>query len=295
MGLCGVLLLDKPAGMTSFEVVKQVRRRLGVKKAGHTGTLDPLATGVLPLCLGEATRIAGLLLAEDKDYQAGVLLGVETDTLDMDGVVMRRSEPEGLDRAVVENALSGLRGPQQQVPPVYSAIRVGGKRAHALARAGEEPELAPRSVEVHQLELLSMDLPRLVLHISCSKGTYVRALVAELGRRLGCGAAVETLRRTRSGPFSLDQSLPLDRLEESLRDGTLPLLSMDEALSHLLAVEVDAEAARRLRMGQPQAAGPLTPGQLVRIREAGLLFAIGVERGGQLWPRRVLLPGAASC
>ena len=284
--LHGVLVVDKPGGMTSFDVVKRVRRWLKVKKVGHTGTLDPMATGVLPLCLGEATKIAGLLQADDKAYLAGVLLGVQTDTLDMDGQVLAEGDASNVSRAQVGVVLETLRGDQQQVPPVFSAIHTNGQRAYELARKGQQVDLPPRAVQIHTLELCSWSPPRLELQVDCSKGTYVRSLVRDLGLALGCGAALESLRRQRSGAFDLEQAVPLDQVRTRLADQTLPLVSMDHALAHLPLVEIDQAQARRLRQGQPLDV-QMPPGELLRVRHDGQLVAPGQPRADRLWPRRV--------
>ncbi len=284
--LQGVLVIDKPIGPTSFDVVQVVRRALGVKKAGHTGTLDPLATGVLPICVGEATKIAGLLTAEDKEYLARARLGQETDSLDTDGRVVAQADPRGVTREAVEVALAGLTGVQQQVPPAFSAIRQGGERAYERARRGEEVELAPREVTVHRLALTAWEPPELAFEVTCSKGTFVRSIVRDLGRQLGCGAVLTALRRTRSGAFDLGRAVPLDALAERARAGQLPLLGLDQALAHLAAVELDADAVRRVRQGQP-VDGAAPAGQVLRLRAGGSLVALGELREGRVWPTRV--------
>ncbi|MCC6749613.1 MAG: tRNA pseudouridine(55) synthase TruB [Deltaproteobacteria bacterium] len=274
--------------MTSFEVVAAVRRALGAPKAGHTGTLDPLATGVLPVCVGEATKIAGLLLGEEKEYRATGLLGVRTNTLDTDGEVVERGDPTGVTEEQLVALLPRWVGTLLQAPPAFSAVRVDGERAHARARRGEEVSPAARPVQVLRLELRRFELPRFEVELACSKGTYVRVLVDELGRALGCGASVAELRRVRSGGFDLSRAVPLEGLAERHRRGELPWVSMDEALSALPAVEVTPEAADKLRHGQPVAAEP-QPG-LVRVRLGGELVALGVFRGEGLWPQRVFRP-----
>ena len=285
----GLLVIDKPEGITSFGVVKKVRFALGIKKAGHTGTLDPLATGVLPVCLGEATKIAGLLLAEDKAYEAEALLGRQTDTLDITGQVTARGDPSGVTLQAVEAALARLTGEQEQVPPAYSAVKVEGRRAHQLAREGKAPELKARRITVHELELLAFEPPRVRFRVACSKGTYVRTLIQDLGDLLGCGACMSALRRTASGAFTLDQAVPLERLAERLQSGDLPLIPLDRALAHLPAVDTDEEGADHVRHGQPLPDSEGTPeeGTLSRIRLAGEVIALGETRDGTVWPKRV--------
>src|SRR5690349_10543774 len=187
--LHGVVVVDKPVGLSSAQVVAEVRRLARVKRAGHTGTLDPLATGVLPVCVGVATRIAGWLLADDKAYEAELELGVTTDTLDATGEVVSRDAERAAEvtAEAFEQALAALRGPSLQVPPMYSAIRQGRRRLHEMARAGEVVDRAPRPIVVHRLDLLGFAPPRARIAIACTKGTYVRSLVDDLGRALGCG------------------------------------------------------------------------------------------------------------
>ncbi|HSN28064.1 MAG TPA: tRNA pseudouridine(55) synthase TruB, partial [Kofleriaceae bacterium] len=182
----GVLVLDKPAGMSSAVAVDQVKKRLGAARAGHGGTLDPIATGVLPICLDEATKLAQFLLADDKAYEAELLLGVETDTLDRTGTITKTATPD-VSRERFEAALVARTGEQDQVPPMYSAIKQGGKRLYHLARAGEEVEREPRRIRIAELFLLAWEPPRARIAISCSKGTYIRSLIADLGTDVGCG------------------------------------------------------------------------------------------------------------
>ena len=275
-------------------MVKAVRRSLGIKKVGHTGTLDPMATGVLPLCLGEATKIAGLLLAEDKEYLGTALLGVKTDTLDVTGEILQERDPGPITLAQVERALGELRRTELQSPPSYSAIRVGGERAYKRARRGEVVAIPPRPITIHELVLIRWDPPRVKFRLACSKGTYVRSLVEELGIQLGCGAALSALRRTRSGSFDLSQSVTLSALEQALPE-QLPLISMDQALSHLPLRELDPEGAQGFFQGQSaRAPGDPTPG-LIRVHHGGALVALGEYREQQLWPKRVFARNSPAC
>jgi tRNA pseudouridine55 synthase len=207
----GVLVLDKPAPMSSAHAVEHVRRALGVDRAGHGGTLDPIATGVLVVCLGAATKLAQFLLADDKAYEAEGLLGVETDTLDRTGQVVRE-RPAEVSQAALAAAIEALRGATTQIPPMYSAIKQGGVRLYDRARAGEHVERAPRPIRIDQLELLAFEPPRFRVAVACSKGTYIRSLVADLGAAVGAGAHLTALRRTRSGRFTLDGAVTLDRV-----------------------------------------------------------------------------------
>ena len=249
----GVLVVDKPRGGTSFDVVRQVRRAARLRKVGHGGTLDPLATGVLPICLGEATKLAQFLLDADKEYEVTLCLGVETDTYDADGAVTARQPPANIDEVAVRAALPRFVGAIAQKPPVYSALKRAGRPLYEYARAGETVELAERAVTVHHLELLSFAGPEAVtLRVRCSKGTYVRSLVFDLGRALGPGAHVTALRRTRSGPFSLEDAQSLPDTLRALEQGNpgLKLVSLSQALSHLPRRCAGETAARDLTHGK---------------------------------------------
>jgi tRNA pseudouridine55 synthase len=282
--LDGVLVVDKPAGMTSAHVVARVKRGLGARRVGHTGTLDPMATGVLPLCLGEATKIAGYLLAEDKAYEAELLLGVETDTLDAEGAVTAR-DPEGaaaVTEAAVREALSGFVGPGVQVPPMYSALKQQGKRLHELARAGESVERQPRPIVIHELTVRELALPRVRFFVHCGKGTYVRSLVADVGRAVGCGAHLTALRRTRSGAFGLDRALSLAELDQLGPEAARrALIAPAEALAHVPALTVPAERERDVATGKllpwtalGLAGPPLADGPLRLVDAGGRLLAL---------------------
>jgi tRNA pseudouridine55 synthase len=210
----GILVLDKPAGMTSATAVDHVRHALGISRAGHGGTLDPIATGVLPICLGAGTKLAQFLLAEDKAYLAEGVLGIETDTLDRTGRVVAE-RPVTVSREALAEALAARVGEQTQIPPMYSAIKQGGVRLYDRARAGEEVERAPRPIRIDRLELLAFEPPRFRIAIACSKGTYVRSLIADLGTAVAAGAHLAELRRIRSGRFGIEQAVTLDRLGEA--------------------------------------------------------------------------------
>ena len=222
----GVLVLDKPPNMSSAAAVEHVKRALGAARAGHGGTLDPIATGVLAICLGEATKLAPYLLADDKAYEADALLGTATDTLDRTGVVTATRPYDHVTRDMIDRAIAGRRGEQQQVPPMYSAIKRGGIPLYKHARRGVEIEREPRPIRVDRLDLVELALPRLRLAIACSKGTYVRSLVADLGDDLGCGAHLAELRRTRSGRFAIEDAQRLDALDPSRLVGLSDVLAM---------------------------------------------------------------------
>ncbi|WP_141593248.1 tRNA pseudouridine(55) synthase TruB [Myxococcus sp. AB056] len=287
----GVLVIDKPTGPTSFDVVRQVRSLLRLKKVGHTGTLDPLATGVLPLCLGEATKVAGFITEGDKAYDATVRLGSETDTLDAEGQVTAQAPVPALTPALIESALARFRGTFDQVPPMYSAVKVGGKRLYELARAGEEVERAARQVTVYELVLRDFSAERLQLSVRCSKGFFVRTLAQDVGRALGCGAHLEALRRTASGPFTLAQALPLADVPELLKEGALAsrLMTMSHALVELPEVRVGAVDAKRVSHGVPV---EVPAGKVGRVRVMGpddALLAVAEVAGGRLRYLRVLV------
>jgi tRNA pseudouridine55 synthase len=250
-----LLIIDKPIGPTSFDVVKGVRALLGKQrreKVGHGGTLDPFASGVLPICIGEGTKVLPFLLEADKAYEAVVRFGVETDTLDLTGQTVAEYPLGNLSAGIVEDALAGFRGPIAQVPPMYSALKRDGRPLYSYARAGQTVERAARLVTIYALEMVAFEAPdRARLQVRCSKGTYIRSLAADLGTRLGVGAHLVELRRTASGPFRLDQSITLDGLAARIADGRpLPMLSLLEALAHLPMVNVDEVQALVLERGQ---------------------------------------------
>lgn len=285
----GVLVVDKPRGPTSFDVVQLVRRALKVKKAGHTGTLDPMATGVMAVCLGDATRIVQVLTDGDKAYDATVKLGVTTDTLDAEGAVQRTRAVPALTREALEVALARFRGPQLQTPPMYSAIRKDGKRLYELARAGEEVEREARPVTVYALTLNDFSSDELKLSVRCSKGFFVRTLAADLGEALGCGAHLTALRRTQSGPFSLARAVPLaDLLEQGAAAVAGKLATLDESLAFLPEVKTSAAEAERVKHGGVvEVARP--DEAMVRVTgPGGEVLALAEVRRGRLIYKRVL-------
>lgn len=291
----GVLVVDKPAGPTSFDVVRRVRSLLRIKKVGHTGTLDPMATGVLPLCLGEDTRIAGYITEGDKSYDAVLRLGQTTDTLDAEGTVLQTRPVPPLSEALLEEVFARFRGPQLQTPPMYSAVKIDGKRLYELAREGKEVERAARPVTVHALLLRDFSADAITLSVKSSKGFFVRTLAAELGEALGCGAHLTALRRTHSGPFHLGQALPLATLEELVASGpegleTLGsrLVGANEALTELPAVTVGASEAVRVTHGVPVEVGSLPEGRLRVLDPDGRLLAVAEANGSRLRYLRVL-------
>lgn len=285
----GVLVVDKPKGPTSFDVVQMVRRALKVKKAGHTGTLDPMATGVLPVCLGDATRIVQVLTDGDKGYDATVKLGVTTDTLDAEGKTLLTRVVPTLTRDALEAVFAKFRGPQLQTPPMYSAIRKDGKRLYELARAGEEVEREARSVTVHALTLNDFSSDELKLSVGCSKGFFVRTLAADLGEALGCGAHLTALRRTQSGPFSIARAVPLAEIvEQGAAAVAGKLATLDESLAFLPEVKTtEAEASRVKHGGVVEVARP--DEAMVRVTApTGEVLALAEVRRGRLVYKRVL-------
>ena len=287
----GILLIDKPPGMTSHDVVRRVRRLLRTRRVGHTGTLDPLATGVLPIAVGEATRIVQFLMEGDKTYRAILKLGETTTTQDAEGEVLERRPVEGITAETVIAAARSFEGVIRQLPPMYSALKKDGVPLYRLARQGIEVERESRAVRIDRLQILDVDLPLITLEVDCSKGTYVRTLCHDLGLVLCTGAHLLALRRTRSGSFTEADCVTLEQLET---DGTAtpPLLSVDEALRGMPALEVDAEATRRLADGIPPAlaslsAAPGCPeGETVRLMHAGTLLAIARFAPGRLNEKR---------
>lgn len=246
----GVLLVDKVEGITSTAVVRVVKKSLGGEKIGHLGTLDPFASGLLPLCIGEATKIAQFLLLERKQYTGTIRLGVETDTLDATGKVLREAPLPAYGPEVLRELECRFRGTYWQTPPMYSAIKRQGVPLYKLARRGIHVERVPRPVVIEALTLTAVADDTLQFFLSCSKGTYVRSLAADIGAALGCGAHLVTLRRTAVGPFTVADAVPFSLLDEYLQRGTLPLLSVAQALSHYRAFSLSREAVARIRQGQ---------------------------------------------
>ncbi|HEY3306851.1 MAG TPA: tRNA pseudouridine(55) synthase TruB [Desulfuromonadaceae bacterium] len=234
----GFIIIDKPAGITSHDVVSRVRRILGTKKVGHTGTLDPFATGVLPVAVNEGTKAIPYLDEGRKCYQALMRLGVTTDTLDMTGKVLSETDSSLVDEQLLRSLLLGFTGPISQVPPMFSAIKLGGQPLYKLARQGQEIEREPRQVEIYELELISYRLPFVEIRVVCSRGTYIRSLADDIGSALGCGAALQELRRTASGPFAIEAAVSLETLEESVHKSALDelFISPYQALNHLLDI-----------------------------------------------------------
>ncbi|WP_295462762.1 tRNA pseudouridine(55) synthase TruB [uncultured Pseudomonas sp.] len=290
----GVLVLDKPRGFSSNAALQKVRWLLNAEKAGHTGSLDPLATGVLPLCFGEATKFSQYLLDADKGYHTVAQLGVTTTTGDAEGEVLER-RAVAIDEAAILAALPAFRGEIEQIPPMYSALKRDGQPLYKLARAGEVVEREPRSVTIARLELLALREDRATLEVACSKGTYVRTLVEDLGARLGCGAHVAELRRTQAGPFGLTQAISLDELEAAHAEGGSEaldrfLLPVDSGLEHWPLVQLTQHSAYYWLHGQPVRAANAPKFGLMRVQDdQGRFIGIGeIDDEGQVAPRRLI-------
>jgi tRNA pseudouridine55 synthase len=249
--LDGILNIDKPKGKTSFSVVALVRRLSGERRVGHAGTLDPAATGVLPVFLGRGTRLIEFLVDDTKTYVAQIELGVATDTYDGEGRVTRRGDPSGISLEKLEEALAAFRGPIRQTPPMYSALKHHGQPLYALARAGLEVERKSRPAQIHRLELVGWQPPVARLEIECSKGTYIRSLAQDLGQQLGCGAHLKGLVRTRCGPFRIEDAIPLPQLEEAGRYGYWMQFvhPIDTVLQHYSAVVVNSATEETIKKG----------------------------------------------
>lgn len=290
----GIILLDKPKGFSSNAALQKVRWLLNAEKAGHTGSLDPLATGVLPLCFGEATKFSQYLLDADKGYETLMQLGVTTTTADAEGDVLEEREVT-VGRAEIEEALPAFRGPISQIPPMYSALKRDGQPLYKLARAGEVVEREPRSVTISRLELLALEGTQARLDVACSKGTYIRTLVEDLGHVLGCGAHVAELRRTQAGPFSLAQTVTLEQLEQVHADGGNEavdqfLLPSDSGLEHWPLVHFTEHSAFYWLHGQPVRAPDAPQFGMVRVQDHnGRFIGIGeVSEDGRIAPRRLI-------
>jgi tRNA pseudouridine55 synthase len=290
----GVLNVNKPSGMTSHDVVQAVRRIVKEKRVGHTGTLDPLATGVLVLCVGTATRIARYLEAGEKEYQAVMRLGVTTDTLDADGSILETRSYDPPDRDQLIRTLQGFTGVIMQQPPAYSAVKIRGVPSYKLARKGKAEPLKPRQVEIYSIEVTACEDPLVSLTVRCSKGVYIRTLCADVGDTLGPGAHLTKLVRTRSGRFAIDRSVTLDQLADAAAAGTIEqvLVSLDEALIDFPAVAVEEADSTKILHGNrvriPQALVYGEKAGLLRIHDrSGRLLALAQAIEGELRPELV--------
>ena len=293
----GVVLLDKPAGMSSQAAVTAVKRAFNAEKAGHTGTLDPMATGLLPVCLGEATKYSQDLLEADKTYVAQVQFGSRTDTGDAEGLVIEELPlPTFESSADIQKALDGLlvkfTGAISQVPPMYSALKRDGKPLYEYARAGVELERAPRDVVIHSIRWTDIQWPQATLEVTCSKGTYIRVLAQDLGNALGCGAHLVGLRRTEVGHLSLEHSFTIESIQQAVHDSSNYILPVDALLQTLPHLTVDEQQAKRLEMGQRVPLNLPSIEALVRIYRATAaphnFIGTADWRSGVLHPKRLI-------
>lgn len=293
-----IINFNKPKGITSHQAVEKIRRTLGIKKAGHAGTLDPLATGVLMICVGEGTKVARFLSDLDKEYIAVVKLGEKTNTFDSEGEVTERREGFSCAKEDIEKILPGFLGAIKQVPPMFSAVKQGGTPLYKLARKGITVERAERAVTVHEIEITGFSLPYFEMRVVCSKGTYIRSLCNDIGEALGMGAHMTGLTRTRTGVFRVEHSMNMSDLEQSaqctgpeLFAGKGAILSIDEALGHLRGISLTEREFRRAKNGLPpeHADRSVVPGEYVRLKDpSGVLFAIGKMTPGSLRVERIL-------
>jgi tRNA pseudouridine55 synthase len=275
--ISGVLVVDKPVGLTSHDVVQIVRKGTNIRRAGHTGTLDPRASGVLVILIGPAVRLSEYVSASDKRYQAVVRLGASTDTYDADGRITSTSPVDKINEEQFEESLQSFVGEIEQVPPPYSAVKIKGRKAYEMAREGEDIDLAPRRIKVYSLELLEWAPPEAVIDVYCSSGTYVRSLAHDLGEKLGCGAHLIGLRRTKSGRFTLRDAVPLRRLREAFEDGNWYqyLIPAAEALSDWPAIELTQDQVEAIRHGHRITGDD-------NITESGVSMVRGVSEQGEL-------------
>ncbi len=289
----GILLLDKSVGLSSNSALQKIKRLFNAKKAGHTGSLDPLASGLLPICLGEATKISGYLLNADKKYQAICTLGVTTTTADSEGEIVERAEVPALNSKLIEKVLSKFIGELDQIPPMHSAIKQKGQPLYKLARQGIEVERAARRITIYSLVLNKIEADNLYLDVHCSKGTYIRTLSEDIGRELGCGAHLSGLRRTATGPFDIQQAHDFDSLEllknEEMDSIDPLLLPMDRALEHIPVVNLSENLAYYIKRGQAVMVSNAPTDGLVRLLNEQHFLGIGhILDDGRVAPKRLI-------
>ncbi len=275
----GILNVNKPPGMTSFDVVSVIKRLTREKRVGHAGTLDPMASGVLPVCLGRGTRVVEFLMDAHKVYRARIELGAATDTYDATGKITRREDPSGIGRAQLEAALDSFCGRIQQIPPMYSALKHQGQRLYQLARAGVTVSRKSRMAVVYRLELIDFEPPLVTVEVECGKGTYIRSLAHDLGQLLGCGAHLKGLVRLGYGPFAISDAVSLERIEAAASSWQQLAYPMDFVLSHWPAVVVDADRARVIKNGgsleiEPGPSGGGPEGRCRAYSKDGCLLAV---------------------
>jgi tRNA pseudouridine55 synthase len=293
--ISGVLLLDKPVGLTSNKALQEVKFLFKAAKAGHTGSLDPLATGLLPICFGEATKMSAFLLDADKRYRVTVKLGETTTTADAEGEIVETHDPSGVTEARIREVMEEFLGEQQQLPPMYSAVKHKGERLYKLARQGIEVERETRTIHIYSMALLEVKMPEFVMDVHCSKGTYVRTLAEDIGKRLGCGAHVNGLRRTRVGPYD-DQALhSLASIQEAFQEKRFEemdgwLLPLESALSEWPEVMLTADAAFYLKQGQPVLVPNAPTSGWVRLyaNQTDFLGVGQIQDDGRVAPKRLM-------
>lgn len=284
----GILLLDKRLGVSSNKALQEVRRLLDANKAGHTGSLDPMATGLLPLCFGEATKVSGMMLDDDKRYRVVIQLGVLTDTGDSEGAVLAtRSVPE-ISQEALQACLKSFTGEIDQIPPMYSALKHNGKKLYELARAGETVERKARRIRIYELKLLDFSADRLTLEVFCSKGTYIRSLAEDIGHYFGCGGTVTELRRLQAGIFGIENARTIDQLTSMNEDDlSQHLIPVDAPLRSLPALRLSEQQAISIRYGQVLQDVPAAPGK-VRLYYESMFLGLGeMLLDGKLAPRKL--------
>lgn len=284
----GILLLDKQLGVSSNQALQEVKRLLNAAKAGHTGSLDPLATGLLPLCFGEATKVSGKMLDDDKRYQVVIQLGVLTDTGDAEGAVLETKPVPEITQTMLTACLQWFTGEIDQVPPMYSALKQNGKKLYELAREGKMVERKARQITIYELKQLDFSYDRLSLEVFCSKGTYIRSLAEDIGTHFGCGATVTELRRLQAGMFHVDNAVTIEQLRRMDAEQLHAcLLDVDAPLQMMPAVELQGVDAGKIRNGQAVNTESSSPGQ-VRLYHAGAFLGLGeMQLDGKLTPCRL--------
>jgi tRNA pseudouridine55 synthase len=280
-GIDGLLIVDKPEGITSLDVVREIKHRFGVKKAGHIGTLDPFATGVLPIVINEGTKLVPFLGEGPKEYEATLKLGEETTTDDWTGKIVMSKPWEGVQPEKMEALVQPFLGKIRQTPSMFSAIKMQGKPLYRLARKGIEIERKEREIEIYKIQIEKIVLPLVCLTVSCSKGTYIRTLGKDIGRKIGCGAHLLRLRRTRSGPFTLEQAISWEGLKDLTQSDQLYpwLISLEAALSHLPEVIVDEQLVKKVRFGKEMMVQDLSPKILPSFEKGQWLKMSSPEEG----------------
>lgn len=282
----GVLIVDKPSGPTSHDVVMMVKKRLGARKVGHIGTLDPLATGVLPLCINDATRLARFLEDGKKEYLATIKLGQTTDTYDSAGKIIANKDTASLNKSDIVSTIDSFKGKIQQIPPMFSAVKMNGIPLYKLARGHVEVERKPRDVEIYSIEIMDITSPFIVIHAVCSKGTYIRSLAFDIGRKLGCGAHLVSLRRLKSGPFSMENSVSVDVLKHTEKDIlTNNIIPVERLFANIPDIEVDKTTADKIMNGVapnqdiiPNSSS-IADNEMIRFMADGKIVALATYKG----------------